>query len=249
MEEQNKPGIQPDLQLGTQPDLRRGAHFGEHTGVQTGPEPGTQSDTQPGEQPDAQSDEQFGEPVVIKRKERRIFRDVVEILIFLVNAIIVTTLLKAFVIEQYEIPTGSMEPTIEIGDRLFAEKVSYYIGSPTPGDIVTFDDPIKEGRVLIKRCIATEGQTVDLRDGKVVVDGVVLAEPYVHDRPSLPLEEMSGVDIDYPYTIPAGSVWVMGDNRTNSLDSRYFGPVLEDDITGRAILRFLPFSRFGPLDG
>jgi signal peptidase I len=102
--------------------------------------------------------------------------------------------------------------------------------------------------VLIKRCIAVGGQTVDLRDGKVVVDGIILNEPYTLGKPSLPLEPMREVRIKYPYTVPLGSVWVMGDNRTDSLDSRYFGPVSEENITGKALFRFLPFDRFGAID-
>ncbi|MDR0350441.1 MAG: signal peptidase I [Coriobacteriales bacterium] len=175
-------------------------------------------------------------------------REAIEFLIIVAIAVALAALLKVFVVEQYSIPTGSMAPTIEVDDRLFAEKVSYYLGPPAPGDIVTFDDPIEEGRVLIKRCIAVGGQTVDLIDGRLVVDGVFPDEPYTYDKPSFPLEGMRGVNIEYPYIVPDGMVWVMGDNRTDSLDSRYFGPVPEDDITGKAFWRFLPFSRFGPLD-
>jgi signal peptidase I len=186
--------------------------------------------------------------VIKKRRSPRILREVIELLIIIAIAVIITTLLRLFVINQYEIPSGSMESTIEIGDRLYVEKVSYYFAEPERGDIVTFDDPIEEGRVLIKRCIAVGGQTVDLRDGKVVVDGIILNEPYTLDKPSLPLEPMREVRIKYPYTVPQGSIWVMGDNRTNSLDSRYFGPVSEEDITGKALFRFLPFDRFGAIE-
>jgi signal peptidase I len=189
-----------------------------------------------------------GGAVVIKHRERRVLHEIIEILIVIAAAVIITVLLRTFVISQYEIPSGSMEPTIEIGDRLFAEKVSYYFAEPSRGDIVTFDDPIEEGRVLIKRCIAVGGQVVDLKDGKVVVDGLALDEPYVYGKPSVPLDQMTGVRFQYPYTVPEGSIWVMGDNRTNSLDSRYFGPISEKDITGKALFRFLPFDRFGAID-
>jgi signal peptidase I len=188
------------------------------------------------------------EVVVIKRKERRILREVIEILILIVAVVVITTLLRTFVIDHYEIPTGSMEPTIMIGDRLFAEKVSYHFADPEPGDIVTFNDPIEDGRILIKRCIAVGGQTVNLVDGKVVVDGVVLDEPYTHGSASKPLEPVGRARIDYPYTVPEGSIWVMGDNRERSSDSRFFGPVSRDELIGKALFRFLPLDRFGAID-
>ena len=85
-----------------------------------------------------------------------------------------------YVGHAYAVPTGSMEKTIMTGDRVYAEKVSYLFRDPQPGDIVTFQDPEIPGRVLIKRCIAVGGQTVDINDedGLVYVDGVALREPY-----------------------------------------------------------------------
>lgn len=185
---------------------------------------------------------------MVGSRKSKILRELVEFLIVIVAAVVITTVLRAFVIDQYKIPSGSMEPTIEIGDRLFAEKVTYRFGQPMPGDIVTFDDPIEAGRVLIKRCIAVEGQTVDLIDGKVVVDGIALDEPYTQGKPSSPLDTMTGVTLSYPFTIPADSIWVMGDNRTNSLDSRYFGPIPDDKLIGRALFRSLPLDRFGAIE-
>ncbi|MDR3316039.1 MAG: signal peptidase I [Coriobacteriales bacterium] len=181
-------------------------------------------------------------------RSKRIIREIIEILAVIVVAIIITTLLRTFVIDQYIIPTGSMIPTIEEEDHLFAEKVSYVFGSIHQGDIVTFNDPILPGRILIKRVIAVEGQTVDLVDGAVYIDGKPLDEPYTHGKESTPLELMGGVTLSYPFTVPDGAIWVMGDNRTNSLDSRYFGPISEDEVTGRAIIRIWPLDRFGGLD-
>ncbi|MCL1847790.1 MAG: signal peptidase I [Coriobacteriia bacterium] len=180
-------------------------------------------------------------------RRRNLRREIIELLLIILAAFIITGLLRTFVMDNYQIPTGSMEPTIEINDRIFAEKVSYRFSSPSAGDIVTFHDPLVEGRVLIKRCIAVEGQTVDLINGKVVVNGVVLDEPYTHGLQSLPLTPKKGVVIDYPYVVPEGTIWVMGDNRTSSLDSRYFGPIPEEELIGRALFRFMPFSRFGPI--
>ena len=117
--------------------------------------------------------EQGGEHV----KKNSPLRLVIEILLIVIVAIGLATLFTRFVMQPYEIPSGSMEQTIEVGDRVFSEKVSYMFGDPVQGDIITFEDPADSERVLIKRVIATGGQTVDLRDGVVYVDGVPLDEP------------------------------------------------------------------------
>lgn len=164
-------------------------------------------------------------------------------IIMVVAVVVLSVLLRTFVFEPYEIPSGSMEETIQIGDMVFSEKVSYYFREPEQGDIVTFEDPEVEGRTLIKRVIATGGQTVDLQDGKVVVDGEVLDEPYTNGKRSDPLSSTApGVSISYPYTVPDGYIWVMGDNRTNSQDSRYFGAVPVSSVTGRAAVVYWPLD-------
>ncbi|WP_165048091.1 MULTISPECIES: signal peptidase I [unclassified Adlercreutzia] len=155
--------------------------------------------------------------------------------------------LRTYVFQAYEIPSGSMEETIMTGDMVFSEKVSYYLGEPERGDIVTFADPEIPSRVLIKRVIATAGETVELIDGRVVVDGVALVEPYTRNLPSYPLTPAYGEDVTYPYTVGEGELWVMGDNRTNSQDSRYFGAIDASTVTGKAVLTYWPLSRFGLL--
>lgn len=170
----------------------------------------------------------------------------VELLVTIALALGISMLARRYLVESYEIPTGSMLETIQIGDRLIGEKVTYRLGSPEQGDIVTFnyidpDSGVEE--TLIKRVIAVGGQTVDLRDGVVYVDGIALDEPYTRDLPTNSLSNIEGsAGIAYPYTVPEGYVWVMGDNRTNSRDSRYFGPVSEDEVTSRALFIFWPFS-------
>ena len=155
--------------------------------------------------------------------------------------------LRTYVFTAYEIPSGSMEETIMTGDMVFAEKVSYYFRDPQPGDIVTFSDPEIPGRTLIKRVIATGGQTVDLIDGTVYIDGVAQNEPYTEGKPSEPLKTAANVSISYPYTIPEGYLWVMGDNRTDSADSRYFGPIDSKTVTGRAVAIYWPLNHIGVL--
>ena len=177
-------------------------------------------------------------------------RSILEWVGVIVVALVATFLIRSFVIEPFVVPTGSMEATIEIGDQVLAEKVSLELGqSVTPGQIVVFHNPdvASEHDVLIKRVIATAGQTVDLKDGKVYVDGEELSESYTQGQ-SFPLSaQASGVSVSYPYTVPEGCVWVMGDNRENSADSRYFGAVSEDQLIAVAVLRYWPADRIGTL--
>jgi signal peptidase I len=162
--------------------------------------------------------------------------------------VVISWALRTFVVQNYEIPSGSMESTIMTGDMIFSEKITYKFSEPQAGDIITFADPENSYRTLIKRVIATGGQTVDLKDGKVYIDGVELNEPYTHGLASYPLTTAPGVSISYPYTVPEGEVWVMGDNRTNSQDSRYFGSVSVESITGKAVFRYWPLTSIGSLD-
>ena len=160
----------------------------------------------------------------------------------------VTFFLRMFVFVPYEIPSGSMEETIIPGDMVFSEKISYYMREPEPNDIVTFVDPEDPSRTLIKRVIAVAGDTVDLDDGFVSVNGEILVEPYTLGKESWPLARTApNVEVDFPYTVPEGHIWVMGDNRTSSQDSRYFGAVPISSITGRAALIYWPFNHFGLL--
>lgn len=178
-------------------------------------------------------------------KEPSILRSVLNIIVIIAMVLGLSWALSNFVFKAYEIPSGSMETTIMPGDRLFSEKITYYFEEPQAGQIVTFNDPQIPSRILIKRVIATGGQQVDLRDGYVYVDGVQLEEPYTNGLPSYELTPVRGLEISYPYTVPEGELWVMGDNRTNSQDSRYFGSIPVSSVTGKAALIYWPFSNFG----
>jgi signal peptidase I len=173
-------------------------------------------------------------------------RQVVEFALTLLVAFLVAQGVRAWVIEPYIVPSGSMLPTIQLGDHVLANKAAYDFGSPTAGDIVVFDNPSHDpsAPTLIKRVIAVGGQTVDLRDGKVLVDGAALDEPYTHGQLSDPL---MGSPVLFPVKIPAGSIWCMGDNRTQSQDSRWFGPVALSAVHGHAFFIYWPVGRFGPL--
>ena len=114
------------------------------------------------------------------RQSPGILRTFLSLLVMVAFVFGLSWVLRTYVFQAYEIPSGSMEETIMVGDMVFSEKVSYYFRDPEPGDIVTFQDPEIPGRVLIKRCIAVGGQTVDINDedGLVYVDGVALSERY-----------------------------------------------------------------------
>lgn len=151
--------------------------------------------------------------------------------------------IKTFVVQPFVIPTGSMIPTIEPGNRVIAEKITYRFRQPRQGEIVVFDDPTGQNPQLIKRVIAVGGQTVDIKNGGVFVDGKELIEPYVHGKPT----ELGPGTLQFPMKIPQGYVFLMGDNRPNSGDSRYFGPQPITAIRGHAIFTYWPLNAVGPL--
>jgi signal peptidase I len=181
----------------------------------------------------------------------------------LLAALVVAVLIKTFIVQPFFIPSGSMIPTLLVDDRVMVSKLSYRLGTPEAGDVVVFENPWAEDREesvpevvirsvlealgvrtdasddLIKRIIATEGEVIEIRDGRVVVDGVVSTEPYLPD--GVAMSEFG------PVTVPLDHVFVMGDNRNASSDSRVFGPIPESDIIGRAFVRIWPLDRLGGL--
>ena len=165
-----------------------------------------------------------------------------ELALMIAIAFLLATGIRTFVVQPYYVPSGSMLPTIQLFDRVVANKFIYRFEEPTVGDIIVCDDPQGKLPTLIKRVVAVGGQTIDLVEGAVVIDGVVMDEPYTHDLPTEPQV------IEFPYTVPEGTVWLMGDNRTNSTDSRSFGPVDLDDVHGQAFYRYWPFDRMGKLE-
>lgn len=186
-----------------------------------------------------------GEP---RKRLPQVLRTVLEFALALIVALALTWVIKAFLVEPYEVPTGSMETTIMIGDKILADKITMNFTAIEKGDIVVFADKVMPERILVKRVIATGGQVVDIRDGLVHVDGSPLYEPYVNGGETYALEQhFENMEITYPFTIPEGQLWVMGDNRNNSADSRYFGTITEDSVYGRAFMVFWPLEDIGPL--
>lgn len=142
--------------------------------------------------------------------------------------------IKTFIAQPFVIPSAAMSPTILPGDRVIASKRS---GPPRRGDIVVFRDPTGRQKQLIKRVVALPGDTVDIRGDALLVNGVRLREPYVAGRPTPP------GTVPMPVKLRAGELWVMGDNRTNSEDSRYFGPIELSSVIGKAIAIYYPSDR------
>jgi signal peptidase I len=169
-------------------------------------------------------------------------RWLVETVLLIALAFALAQGIKTFLVQPFVIPTGSMIPTIEIGDRVLADKIVYrFVREPRRGDIVVFDDPTGSHPQLIKRVIATAGQTVDIKDGKLLVDGKVLDEPYTHGKRTDPQI------VPMPVKIDPGYLWLMGDNRPQSGDSRSFGEMPVKVVRGRAFWTYWPPSRFGGL--
>lgn len=170
--------------------------------------------------------------------------------IVLIIAIAAVLIVRMYVVEPYIIPSESMDPTIEVGDMVLGEKVSLKSEDPKPGDIVFFKNPNPDSGhgVLVKRVVAVGGQTVDLRYGKVYIDGVEEKGGHAHGM-SMPLEERYlETDVSFPYTVPEGCIWVMGDNRENSLDSRSFGGIPIDTVYAESWIRYWPFNRIGAVE-
>lgn len=159
-------------------------------------------------------------------------------------SLVFVILVFTFVFRIVGVDGESMQNTLENGDRLI---ISHLFYQPKAGDIVVVTQPNAVNKPLIKRIVALGGQTVDIdtERGLVYVDGVVINEPYIKE----PTVRIPSPPVTFPYTVPEGCVFVMGDNRNNSLDSRStdVGPIDERYILGKAVFRIFPFNKFGGL--
>lgn len=176
-----------------------------------------------------------------------------EIVLLVLLAAFIAFLLKTFIAQAFYIPSVSMVPQLQVNDRVVVSKLAYLAHDPRRGDIVVFDDPTGAsggspgliGKILegvgvkqpstdeyIKRVIALPGEQVQGRDGRVYVNGQLVEEPY------LPVGTITSAF--GPVTVPEGRLWVMGDNRNNSTDSRGFGTIDVETVVGRAVLKVWP---------
>jgi signal peptidase I len=216
---------------------------------------------QPGDQP---GDQPVGRPGDTSRRQT-VSRTVVEWTLLIVGAVVIAIVIKTFLFQAFYIPSASMVPTLEVGDRVLVNKLSYDLHDVHRGDIVVFASaPNKEWHKaniddLVKRVIGLPGETVTQCDGeKVCIDGKVLDESYLPKGtpsifPSTLPKLGDGTDACAPDSpeggckVPAGMIFVMGDNRTNSEDSRANGPVKQSSIVGRVFVRIWPPGRIGLL--
>jgi signal peptidase I len=182
------------------------------------------------------------QPTAPDQKSRRqgATRQAVEWVVFIAVALGIALLIKTFLFQAFFIPSESMVPTLKVHYRVLVNKLSYKTHPVHRGDIVVFTRPPNEPndiKDLVKRVIALPGETVEGRNGHVYINGRLLEEPYL--PPGTITSTFS------PVTLPSNSIWVMGDNRQNSADSRSFGAIKESSIVGRVFLRIWPLSRIG----
>jgi signal peptidase I len=157
----------------------------------------------------------------------------------LVGTLVIFVLLQTFVGRTYAVEQTSMQPTLEADQRLIVDRLTPRFDPYKPTDIIVFDAPALAHlqEPVIKRVIAIEGSTVELTDGRVRVDGVALDEPYTYGgEPTLPTAGSTR------WVVPVGHLFVLGDHRAVSVDSRSFGPIPVSSVIGRAWLRFLPLE-------
>ena len=176
-----------------------------------------------------------------KKKEDR--KEIMSWILTIAIAVALALFLNNFVIINARIPSGSMENTIMTGDRLIGLRLAYKNSDPQRGDIIIFKFPDDETQKYVKRVIGLPGETVTIKDAKVYIDGELLEEDYLK-------EDWVVSTGPYTFEVPEGSYFVMGDNRNDSWDARFWTNtyVTEDKILGKAIFRYWPFTNIGKVE-
>lgn len=196
------------------------------------------STSPPSPSPAPRSDDPSGDGT-----ETSALRNAVEWVVIIAGALLLAFLVKTFLFQVFLIPSSSMFPTLRDDDRVVVNKLSYELGEIERGDLVVFDRPERlvsnDIDHLIKRVVAVAGETVSAEGGQVLVDGRPLEEPYL--PPGVVTSDMD------PFVVPSGHLWVMGDNRGASEDSRVFGPIDDDLVVGRAFVKLWPLTDISPL--
>lgn len=179
---------------------------------------------------------------------RRGWRQIREWVTVIVVAVVIATLLRTFVVQQYYIAGPSMETTLWGNDRVLVNKLAYRVGDPQRGDVIVFDRITTNGDTvqhddLIKRVIGLSGETVEIRDCQVLINGTPIVEPWLAEvAPEVSPESNCGTANLDPVQVGENQVFLIGDNRPMSFDSRMFGPIDRDLIRGKAMLVIWPFD-------
>jgi signal peptidase I len=207
------------------------------------------------ETPTRPQTEQPAKPAPAKRKTRRA---IVEWAILIGSALVIALLIKTFLFQAFYIPSESMKPTLNVGDRVLVNKLSYRVHDVNRGDIVVFESPPGgDPRIedLVKRVIGLPGETLEAHDGRVFINGRQVEEPYLVKNTltcgNSGTQSLSTCKPFGPLTVPGGEVFVMGDNRASSKDSRFLGeggdplPIKESSIVGRVFVRIWPLNDLG----
>lgn len=173
-----------------------------------------------------------------QKKTRSPARSVIDFIVIFGGAILMAYILQAYLVKPFQIPSESMVPTIDPGDRILVNRLAYRFGSVQRGDIIVFKAPIDPGVDYVKRVIAIGGDTVEVRRGQVILNGESQNEPYVAAEHQTNFAAQK---------VPDGAVFVMGDNRGDSQDSRFWPvPWLNmDSIVGKAFVTYWPPGRLG----
>jgi len=181
---------------------------------------------------------------IIEDKERSILREILGLLLYLAIVLMITYIVVTFVGQRTEVNGMSMFPTLTDGDNLIVEKISYRVNEPHRFDIIVFPYPGDEKIHYIKRIIGLPGETVQIVDGDIYINGGILEEDYGYE----PIAN-AGVASE-PIVLGEEEYFVLGDNRNNSQDSRYatVGSINREDIVGRAWMRIWPLKSFGILE-
>ncbi|MHB8218743.1 MAG: signal peptidase I [Acidimicrobiales bacterium] len=185
-------------------------------------------------------------PVPPRKRRRRSRRWIVEWVVVILLALVVAVVVRSYVFQTFYIPSGSMEPTLMVGDRIIVDKLSFHLHPVERGDIVVFRRPPHEQSVcagpevtdLVKRVIGLPTETISAHNGVVYITGKPLSEPW------LPKEYAYTATFPHgPVKIPKGDYFMMGDHRTNSCDSRLWGPLPRSYIVGEVVMRIWPPGR------
>ncbi len=181
----------------------------------------------------------------MEKKGKSVFREYAEAIII---ALLLALIIRTFVVQAFKIPSGSMEPTLEVGDQILVNKFIYGVKIPFTSihlfplvkpkreDIIVFIYPVDPSVDFIKRVIAVEGETVQMKNKKIYINGSEVPDPHAVYLDNFPSPESQNLSNFGPVTVPKGKLFVMGDNRDRSLDSRFWGFVPLENVHGKSFI-------------